>query len=723
MKKTRKVFGIIALIAVIGFMTLPLTGCGDPKDETKTVVATVATPTANPGAGTYTAAQSVTLSTTTEGATIYYTTDGTDPTTSSTEYSSAISISATTTLKAFAVKDGMTDSDVLTAAYTINLPVSIPELTVGKWSDGNITTAGGEQWFKFTTAESQTSAYIHFMPTGTLNGAYVQLYANNQTTTVGDRATLSSGISSYFSRTVTAGTEYYIKVTPSSSTNNKGTYKIGVVSASLTIPSFTSLPTATTSAATLTANTWTADQTISAANTEQWFKFTSASSETSQYIFCEPGSLQSLYAQVYKSDGTSVGNNQTFTGTSLSASRTVTASTDYYIMVYSYSTGTYKIGVNSTSTPPPVTVPTSTATALIADTWVDGNITAAGGEQWFSLPATATSHYIHFLPETLTDVYVQLFDKDGKNVGNPTNLFASTISNSRTSLTNNADYYIRVSPYYTSSSGTGTYKIGFNTTAETPKVTPTPVPTTVSSTLTVDQFSDGNIANAGEDQWFKFTSTAATQYIHFDSSGTLSNVYVQLYTSDGRLLGGSSNFSSYNTYTSRTVTNGTVYYIKVTPSSSTGKGTYKIGFNTSSTKPNIKITLPTTGVTTLSAGTWGNGDIATAGGEQWFSFVATTTGNQYIHFLPGLKASGGLNDVYIQLYDDTGISVGSQSELYDTSGQAKNLYRSVTSGKTYYIKVWPYYSSAPTGLLADYSHIGTYKIAFNSSSTAPTVTP
>jgi len=595
MKKTRKVFGIIALIAVIGFMTLPLTGCGDPKDETKTVVATVATPTANPGAGTYTAAQSVTLSTTTEGATIYYTTDGTDPTTSSTEYSSAISISATTTLKAFAVKDGMTDSDVLTAAYTINLPVSIPELTVGKWSDGNITTAGGEQWFKFTTAESQTSAYIHFMPTGTLNGAYVQLYANNQTTTVGDRATLSSGISSYFSRTVTAGTEYYIKVTPSSSTNNKGTYKIGVVSASLTIPSFTSLPTATTSAATLTANTWTADQTISAANTEQWFKFTSASSETSQYIFCEPGSLQSLYAQVYKSDGTSVGNNQTFTGTSLSASRTVTASTDYYIMVYSYSTGTYKIGVNSTSTPPPVTVPTSTATALIADTWVDGNITAAGGEQWFSLPATATSHYIHFLPGTgtdaLTDVVVRVYAATGTTVGSTTNLTSSTASNNQTGLTNGTTYYIRVKPYFVTSKGA--YKIGFNSTITTPAITPSPLPgtgVTVTTLTTINTWVNGNIPTAGGEQWFKFTSTVeGSQYIHFQAGtgdGGLTSAYAYIYNNEGRQLGGREYLSSgILSYGSRTVTNSTEYYVKVTPMSSTGKGTFKFAFAASSTTP------------------------------------------------------------------------------------------------------------------------------------------
>ena len=89
---------------------------------TFTAKQTVATPAFSPVAGTYTEAQSVTISCATEGATIHYTTDGNDPTSSSTTYSSAISIGETTTIKAIAVKDGMTDSEVASATYTINIP-------------------------------------------------------------------------------------------------------------------------------------------------------------------------------------------------------------------------------------------------------------------------------------------------------------------------------------------------------------------------------------------------------------------------------------------------------------------------------------------------------------------------------------------------------------------------------------------------------------------------
>jgi hypothetical protein len=87
---------------------------------------TVSTPTANPAAGTYSTAQSVTLSTATPGASIYYTLDGSTPTTASTLYAAAINIAATTTVKAIAAKGTMTNSLVLTAAYTIQSAVAAP---------------------------------------------------------------------------------------------------------------------------------------------------------------------------------------------------------------------------------------------------------------------------------------------------------------------------------------------------------------------------------------------------------------------------------------------------------------------------------------------------------------------------------------------------------------------------------------------------------------------
>ena len=78
-----------------------------------------ATPTFSPAAGTYASSQNVTINCATDGAAIHYTTDGTDPTTSSPTYSTAIPVSTTTTIKALAAKNGMTNSTVASATYTI----------------------------------------------------------------------------------------------------------------------------------------------------------------------------------------------------------------------------------------------------------------------------------------------------------------------------------------------------------------------------------------------------------------------------------------------------------------------------------------------------------------------------------------------------------------------------------------------------------------------------
>ena len=79
-----------------------------------------ATPTYSPTAGTFTSSTSVTISTTTSGASIRYTTNGTTPSsTVGTVYSSAVSITATSTLQAIAYETGLTNSAVASGVYTI----------------------------------------------------------------------------------------------------------------------------------------------------------------------------------------------------------------------------------------------------------------------------------------------------------------------------------------------------------------------------------------------------------------------------------------------------------------------------------------------------------------------------------------------------------------------------------------------------------------------------
>jgi hypothetical protein len=81
----------------------------------------VATPTATPVAGAVTAGDTVALACDTVGAEIHYTIDGSEPTAGSMVYSDPIAVWEAMTIKAVAVKAGMANSAVLSAAYTIDI--------------------------------------------------------------------------------------------------------------------------------------------------------------------------------------------------------------------------------------------------------------------------------------------------------------------------------------------------------------------------------------------------------------------------------------------------------------------------------------------------------------------------------------------------------------------------------------------------------------------------
>ena len=84
-----------------------------------------ATPTFSVAAGTYTSTETVSVSDTTSGATIYYTLDGSTPTGKSTRYTTALSIAKTTTVKAIAGATGYSNSALATAIYTILPPRTV----------------------------------------------------------------------------------------------------------------------------------------------------------------------------------------------------------------------------------------------------------------------------------------------------------------------------------------------------------------------------------------------------------------------------------------------------------------------------------------------------------------------------------------------------------------------------------------------------------------------
>ena len=131
------------------------------------IVSNVKTPTFTPAAGRYAEAQQVTIACATTGAAIYYTTNGTEPTTSSTKYTGAFTVSETTTVKAVAYYDGEY-SAVATAKYTIStgsqlLYEGLSSSTVTSDGTKELTTSSEtldyDGWSSFTKIYAGANAY------------------------------------------------------------------------------------------------------------------------------------------------------------------------------------------------------------------------------------------------------------------------------------------------------------------------------------------------------------------------------------------------------------------------------------------------------------------------------------------------------------------------------------------------------------------------------------
>jgi alpha-tubulin suppressor-like RCC1 family protein len=131
---------------------------------------TVQTPAGSPFAGTFTTPQTVTLSTTTPGATLRYTTDGVttpvDP--GSPLYTAPLSIGTTTTLKVKGFKSGWTSSAVLTATYRMNFGTLAPPA---------ITPAAGTYTSSVTvTLASIAGATMYYTTNGTTPSQFSTVY-------------------------------------------------------------------------------------------------------------------------------------------------------------------------------------------------------------------------------------------------------------------------------------------------------------------------------------------------------------------------------------------------------------------------------------------------------------------------------------------------------------------------------------------------------------------
>jgi hypothetical protein len=158
-----------------------------------------AIPSFAPMAGTYTSAQSVAISDSTGGAIVYYTVDGTVPTTASTLYSGAIPVGATETLRAVAVATGSSASAIGTATYTITplvLPAPIFSPAVGTYATAQVVSI----------SEATAGTTIHYTTDGTAPTISSAVYSGAITVSASETLKALAVRTGYTNSPVTAAT-------------------------------------------------------------------------------------------------------------------------------------------------------------------------------------------------------------------------------------------------------------------------------------------------------------------------------------------------------------------------------------------------------------------------------------------------------------------------------------------------------------------------------------
>ena len=210
------------------------------------VTPTVATPVFSPGGGSYGNPTNVIVTCATTGAAIYYTTNGSTPTTSDTYISSGggIYVASVTTLKAKAFASGYIDSAVATATYTINaapfvyagaqqIISSSPTTLQGIVTDDGLTGGGTQftNWTKISGPGTVTFGNLHqtnSTASFSANGIYVlQLsacdgqYTNSSQVTIALNTTLSVSLTAPMDgSTYTVPTNILLQATASSTSGN-----------------------------------------------------------------------------------------------------------------------------------------------------------------------------------------------------------------------------------------------------------------------------------------------------------------------------------------------------------------------------------------------------------------------------------------------------------------------------------------------------------------------
>jgi hypothetical protein len=398
-----------------------------------------------------------------------------------------------------------------------------------------------------------------------------------------------------------------------------------------------------------------ASGTISVPDESDWFKV--SLSAGTQYVFTVNGGTLGSNAVLNAYDAS---GNLISSGSLINLEPTTSG--NYFIGVTGSggTTGTYQI-LESTG-PYDYAGNTSTSGSLAIGSQVTGTLAVPGQSDWFKVTLTAGTAYNFTLNGASGAAVVTLYNSSGAYVlsGNDGN---TLLGNAMTYVpTVSGTYYVAASD---SQNNTGTFTLAAATTTQDFAGN---VNTT--GTLSIGGSATGNIANAGQNDWFKVTLTAGQAYV-FNVTGSGLTPGVAVYNSTGAAL--ASSYSGGANGGAQVVfeptTSGTYFVGASAIASSTGSFTVSAATVT----PDYLGNNLTSGV--MNAGGSVTGNIATTGQSDWFK-IGLNAGSAYL-----FNASGALSGANVTIYDSNGnalISSGGASTFFEPTSTA--LYYVGVSG-------------------------------------------
>lgn len=484
----------------------------------------------------------------------------------------------------------------------------------------------------------------------------------------------------------------------------------------------------------------------SGADDDVWYKFIATSA--SHYVTATPGTMSDVVLQIFSGTCgslTSISCTDSSAGSAaeISTLNGLTIGATYYVRVHSHSNGsnqgTFTICVTTLAAPSndncagaaSLTVnsgttctTTASGTTLGATQSLAGCSGNADDDVWYSFTATSNTHNVLVTPGTLTNAVFQLFSG---SCGSPVSISCVNATTGTaaetmtfTGLTIGATYFVRVYSN-ASGSGQGTFNICITTPPPPPAndncsgaialtVNPSTTCTTTTSGTTVSatQSQVSCAGTADDDVWYSFTATNATHAVSV-TPGTLSDAVLQVFSGTCGSLSSvacvdATSGTNVETTTLSGLTVGSTYFVRVhSYASGSNQGTFSICVNTIVPPANdncsgaVALTVNPTSTCTISA--TGNtqgatqslaGCSGTADDDVWYKFVATGSTHTVT------VAPGTIGDIVFEVNSGSCASptnIACVDSVIGTGTETTTL-TGLTSGTTYYVRVYSYYSGA-----------------------------